>query len=269
LRWLHAIADVIGLLASILPIRENRVAARNLELCFKELDARQRRQWRRACLRETARTLFELPWIWGRSRAEVLALIESIEGAELLEMARDEGKGLLIAAPHLGAFELLNLWLSQHLDLLVLYRAPDNPAVDAWLTSGRTRFGARAVRAEGKEIRALVKHLRAGGAVGILPDQQPKRGEGEFANFFGIQAFTMTLFPELVRRYQAPVILAYAERLANGRFCLHLKRAAPAPSDVQLLNAAVESCVRALPTQYQWTYKRFSMRPEGEAKLYR
>jgi len=127
------------------------------------------------------------------------------------------------------------------------------------------------VRAEGPGVRTLFKRLREGGVVGILPDQQPKAGDGDFAPFFGIDALTMTLLPRLAARSGAAVLFAWCERIGEGapQFALHVEPADPAlsgPDLVQALvamNAHIERIARRNPAQYQWTYKRFKIRPPG------
>ena len=131
------------------------------------------------------------------------------------------------------------------------------------------------VRAEASGVRTLLKRLQKGGVVGILPDQQPKAGEGEFAPFFGRQALTMTLLGRLANRSGAQVLLCWCQRLpGNGapRFALHI---APAPAGiadadpqraVAALNAGVEAVAQRDFAQYQWTYKRYSQRPDGSGE---
>jgi KDO2-lipid IV(A) lauroyltransferase len=109
--------------------------------------------------------------------------------------------------------------------------------------------------------------------VGILPDQQPKQGEGEFAPLFGTPALTMVLLSRLAQRTGATVLFAFAERLQDGRgFRLHFLPAPPGVADPDLatavaaLNRGVEDCVRIAPAQYQWHYKRYSIRPPGDTR---
>jgi KDO2-lipid IV(A) lauroyltransferase len=117
--------------------------------------------------------------------------------------------------------------------------------------------------------------------VGILPDQQPKGGDGVFAPFFGVEALTMTLLPRLAARTGATVLYAYCERIdapgAAPAFALRIE-AAPdgiasddAAEGARALNAGVERIARRDPAQYQWTYKRYKRRPpgSGEANPYR
>ena len=137
----------------------------------------------------------------------------------------------------------------------------------------RSADNTRQVRAEGPAVRQLWKALKEGGAVGILPDQQPKLGDGEFAPFFGIQALTMTLVSRLAERTGAIVLFAWCERTsADLAFALHVE---PAPDGIAdpdpvtaatLLNGKVERIARRDPAQYQWTYKRFTVRPPGSGE---
>lgn len=269
LALLHRIGDGFASLWRVLPTRERRVAARNLELCLPQLSAAERQVLLRQTLRSAGHSLFELPWFWTRPLPKVMAAIQRIEGLDVFQQALAEGRGVLLAAPHLGAWEILNLWLATHSRLAVLYRPPRKPFLEAVFNRGRARAGALPIRAEASGVRQLVKHLRSGGVMGILPDQQPKQGEGEFATFFGQQALTMTLFPKLASSQSVAVILAYAERLPRGRgYVLHFHRADPPIADVDTLNRNIEACARALPAQYQWTYKRFSMQPGGQRSPY-
>jgi Kdo2-lipid IVA lauroyltransferase/acyltransferase len=121
------------------------------------------------------------------------------------------------------------------------------------------------VRAEGAGVRTLYKRLAAGGAVGILPDQKPRAGEGQFAPFYGRDALTMVLLPRLAMRTGATVLFAFAERLPRGAgFRIHLLPAPEGVADADpqracvALNRGVEACVERAFAQYQWHYRRWS-----------
>ena len=114
-----------------------------------------------------------------------------------------------------------------------------------------------------------------GGVLGILPDQEPPKNAGIFAPFFGVPAYTMVLVARLARRARAPVFIAYCERLSRGAgYHLHFSPISellaidPVEESVTAINRAVERCVKVLPTQYQWCYKRFRRRPPGEPPIY-
>ena len=257
--------------------REARVARRNLELIRPDLDAVGRERLLGEILRTTARQAFETLRLWTRPASRNLADIAEVHGEALFDQAIRDGRGLLVAAPHMGNWELLNHWLAMKTPLAILYRAPESAVGEAFLRRVRANAGGQVeqVRAEAAGVRTLLKRLQKGGVVGILPDQQPKAGEGEFAPFFGKPALTMTLFGRLAGRSGARVLFAWCERLPGTsppRFALHIEAAPEAIGDgdprtaVAALNAGVEAIARRDFAQYQWTYKRYTLRPPGSGE---
>ena len=273
--WLRGVGDVIAAVWRVLDARESRVARRNLQLAFPALDPEQRDSLHRAVLRTTARQALETLRLWTRAPIRNLARIRASHGVDLFDAALASGRGVIIAAPHYGNWELLNQWLAWRTPLAILYRAPASAIGDAFLRRARAGVAGRItqVRAEGPAVRQLFKHLHDGGVVGLLPDQQPKAGDGVFAPFFGMQALTMTLLPRLAQRSAATVLLAFCERIDGGPdFRLVLQPAPPALAStdpaigVRALNLAVEAIARRDPAQYQWTYKRYTLRPPGSGE---
>lgn len=275
LHWLNRIGDGIAGWWRRIDARESRMARRNLELAFPDLTPAQRDALHARIVRTTARQMLETLRLWTRPHRDNLALIREQHGVDLFDDAIASGRGVIVAAPHYGNWELLNQWLASRTPLAVLYRPPESAIGEAFLRRVRADDAGRVtqVRAEGPGIRRLFKLLRNGGVVGILPDQQPKAGEGTFAPFFGLQAWTMTLLSRLAERSGAMVLFAYCERVGDGpEFALHIEAApldiaAPDPVvAVGALNAAVERIARRNPTQYQWTYKRYTLRPPGSGE---
>jgi Kdo2-lipid IVA lauroyltransferase/acyltransferase len=269
---LRGIAGVVAALGRVTGSRESRVALRNLELAYPERTDDERAALQKAILRTTALQTLETLRLWTRPHAKNLQLLREQHGVGLFDAALADGRGLIVCAPHYGNWELLNQWLAARTPISILYRAPDSAVGEAFLR--RVRAGAadrvRQVRAEGPAVRQLWKTLKDGGVVGILPDQQPKAGDGEFAPFFGMPALTMTLASRLAERTGATVLFAYCERIGDGPdFALRIEPAHAAIADTDLvrattaLNAGVEHIARRDPAQYQWTYKRYKARPSG------
>jgi Kdo2-lipid IVA lauroyltransferase/acyltransferase len=273
---IYHLAGALGHMAAILPARPVRFARITIRTCFPEMSPREQQALARRSLAESARAVCELGafYTWKRERA--LGLVREVRGADLLETACAGGRGVIIAAPHLGAWELALLHTSSRLPVTALYRPPPDAALDRFYARGRTRFGVRLVPRTPGGIRTIVRALSEGQVVGIMPDQDPRRGAGVFVPFFGVLANTTTLVSRLAARSGAPVIFAFAERLADGAgFRLHFRPASPAVHDADVvvsasaLNLDIERLVRACPEQYLWSYKRFSVRPAGEANPYR
>jgi KDO2-lipid IV(A) lauroyltransferase len=275
--WLRGFADAVARLWVRVDARESRVARRNLELVFPELSSEQRAELHQQILRTTARQALETLRFWTHSPSANLRHLRELHGADLYNQARATGKGVILIAPHFGNWELLNQWLGSRGPFSFVYAPPESAIGNAFLLRARGSSGTvTQVRAEGPAVRQLWKILKAGGVVAILPDQQPKRGDGEFAPFFGIEALTMTLVSRLAERTGAPLLCAWCERAGDLTFDLHIELAEVAIADADLrvattaLNRMVERVARRDLTQYQWTYKRFTLRPpdSGESNPY-
>ena len=270
---LHRFGNALAALWARLDARESHVARINLGIAYPELLAAEREGRHRSILRPTARQVLETPRFWTRPHADNLALIQRTHGLALFDAALASGKGLIVAAPHYGNWELLNQWLAARTPISVLYRPPEAAVGEAFLRRVRADSAERVtqIRADGPAaVRQLLRLLREGGVTGILPDQQPKAGDGEYAPFFGMTALTMTLLGRLAARTGATVLFAYCERIGAGpEFELRIEAAPDAIADpdpmvaTTALNDAVERIARRDPAQYQWTYKRGRWRPAG------
>lgn len=256
--------------------RMRRTTLINLALCLPELDEAARIQLARRSLQHTMQTLTETGavWLWPGERS--LQLIREIEGRELLEHAKAKGKGVIVLAPHLGNWEMVGLYLNACGlgPSYQLYQPPDDPELDALILKARSRMGATMVATDNKGVAELLRALRAGHIVGILPDQVPTGAGGEHVPFFGHPALTMTLLTRLQQKTGATVVAAFAERIAGG-FRLRLREPDPAvhAADPQealaAMNRSVEALVKLAPEQYQWEYKRFRRLPADMEPVYR
>lgn len=265
LRVLHGIGSGLGRLLLWRRGRMVRNTAANLRIARPQLDGAGQETLLREVMIESGRSVSEIVKVWGAGAERALELVREVRGAALLDAALAAGKGVIIAAPHLGCWELLNYWLCRRTPMAILYRPPRIAAIEGLLRKVRGALAPEQVRADGAGVRILYKRLAAGGTVGILPDQKPRAGEGQFAPFFGREALTMVLLPRLAARTGATVLFAFAERLPRGTgYRIHLLPAPPGLSDADLgtacraLNQGVQNCVELAFAQYQWQYKRYS-----------
>jgi len=219
---------------------------------------------------EAGKGLLELPAIWLRPHETVAALVVRVSGWDLVEAALARGRGIIFLTPHLGCFEITaqyyGLRAPEAAPLTALYRPPKKKVLEPLMLAGRERRGLRLASAELKGVRLLLRALKKGEAIGILPDQAPGEGEGEWAEFFGRPAYTMTLAGRLAEATGARTLLAYAERLPRGAgYHLHLEPM-PEPlageSPARTLNRALEGLIRQCPAQYGWGYNRYKV-PSG------
>jgi len=218
-----------------------------------------------ASIAETGKGVAELPWLWCRPLAEVVASVKTCDGWEHVEAARARGKGIIFLTPHLGCFEISATYTAESIPITVLYRPPKLAWLEQVMRDGRERGQIRLARTDVGGVRLLYKALKRGEAIGLLPDQVPSKGEGEWANFFGRPAYTMTLVGRLAESSGAAVLMAYVERLPKGAgYAIHFipLEFVPDTPITRQINAALEKVVRACPTQYLWSYNRYKV-PAG------
>lgn len=219
-----------------------------------------------AAIREAGKNILELPFIWCASQQRVLASTR-VENWELVQSALDAKRGIIFLTPHLGCFEITAQIVATRTPLTVMYRPPRKAALKPLIEGARARGDLRLAPANLSGVRTLLKTLRSGGPIGILPDQVPQDGEGVWAEFFGKQAYTMTLPGKMHQMSGAPVILTYAERLPFGRG--YLLRFVPFEQSLdgtpeqqaRAINAAMEQLIARCPAQYFWSYHRYKTPP--------
>jgi KDO2-lipid IV(A) lauroyltransferase len=214
---------------------------------------------------ETGKGMLETFAIWFRPHALALKWVRECHGWEHVEQALADGHGIIFLTPHLGCFEITSLYYAAHHPISVLYRPPRKAWLLPLIHSGRERGQVTLAPTTLKGVRALLQALKRGEAIGILPDQVPGAGEGEWTNFFGRPAYTMTLVSRLALSTGAKILMAYGERLTAGEgYVIHIEPL-QAEASTANLNAAIEALVRRCPEQYLWSYRRYKI-PRGVPK---
>lgn len=260
---LHAIGAVLGVVVFLVAPRYRRRLAENLK---QSLLTQSHRHY--ICLllcnaMESGKGVVELLAAWSRPPEAIASLVRAVEGWETVEATRQSGRGLLFVTPHLGSYDIAGRWISTRLPLMAMYRPPKLAWLAPLMNAGRARAAGSVAATDSGGVRKLLKTLRSGGAIIVLPDQVPGQGDGEWAPFFGRPAYTMTLLPRLAESTGAIPILCFGERLSWGRgYVLHFSPWPAAFSgakaaDARIVNEAVESLVRQKPEQYLWSYNRY------------
>ena len=255
---LHALGSVLGwAIYGISPTYRRNLRANLRQAGYT--DARIRRQ----AIAAAGEMLAELPALWFRPHAEVAALVREVEGLEAVFAARAQRRPLLFLTPHMGCFEVTSQYAALHMPITVLYRPPKMGWLEPLMLEGRNRPNVRLVPADVSGVRAIFRALKDGEAVGFLPDQVPGEGEGDWAEFFGRPAYTMTLAAKLAEREGVQCFLAFGRRLPRGRgYAIVLRPLPPAqPGErpARHLNRALEELVRECPGQYLWSYNRYKV----------
>ena len=268
----HAFGAFLGRLVFALSPRYRRRVLENLAasgVCATPADVRRLARENAA---EIGKGATELVWSLFRPLDEVAGMVRGRVGWEAVERLRAAGRPIVFVTPHLGGYEIAGRYLWSQVPMLAMYRPHKIFWLDQMMREGRNRGaapdGTNMAPASLAGVRMVLKFLRGGGCSIVLPDQVPGLGDGEWAEFFGRPAYTMTLLGRLQEASQAAIVFCYAERRPGGEgYVLHLHPLeSPLPAErrdaARIVNAMVEKMVRACPAQYLWGYNRYK-RPAG------
>lgn len=259
LRLLHLLGVVLGWTAWLgSPAYRRRFVANARQAGFGFAQVR-------SAVAEAGKMVLETPRLWFGAIPPV-----QWDGGETIRALRAQGRGILFLTPHLGCFEVTaSSYAAEFGSLTVLYR----PARKQWLqelvSTSRSRENLTAVPTTLAGVRRMLRGLKAGEAVGLLPDQVPPEGLGVWAPFFGRDAYTMTLPARLVQQTGAALLLVWGERLAGGRgYHVHVRRfdgqlANDPVAAATQINQEMERLVRDGPGQYLWGYARYKQPRPG------
>ncbi|MDH4583945.1 lysophospholipid acyltransferase [Pseudomonas sp. BN415] len=274
-RAVQAVGATIGWLMWKLPNRSRDVVRINLSKCFPEWSPAELEQRVGQSLMDIGKTFTEsaCAWIWPAEKS--IGLVREVEGLEVLREALASGKGVVGITSHLGNWEVLNHFYCAQCRPIIFYRPPKLKAVDELLQKQRVQLGNRVAPSTKEGILSVIKEVRKGGAVGIPADPEPSLSAGVFVPFLGTLALTSKFVPGMLAGGKARGVFLHALRLPDGSGFKVILEAAPegmysenVEEGVAAMSQVVEKYVRAYPTQYMWSMKRFKKRPEGEKKWY-
>lgn len=262
---LHFLGEILGYILFYSMQKSKRRAVENI--IQSQLFSGKTTQAVRQSYIELGKAFLEIPFVWNSDNQKIAKLIQSVQGWALVETAIKAKKGIIFLTPHMGCFEITSLYYAMHYPITVLYRPPKKKWISPLVNAGRTRHNITLAEANASGVRKLIQALKKGEAIGMLPDQVPGAGEGEWADLFGKHAYTMTLASKLAEKTGATVIMAFGERLAKGKgYALHLTKV-DSIATPSLLNQAIETQIKQCPNQYCWNYHRYKVNRKSKAKL--
>ncbi len=269
LSWLpfslnRRLGSLVGRLGWLMRGRSRAVSEANIRICFPELDRVAQDALVKQSLIETGKGASELAYLWLHPD-EALRMIRRIDGDQPLRDALASGRGVMVLAPHLGCWEMVNFWLSSEFDMHAMFKPSVFEPVNELVGKSRAHFKSTLHPASARGVAGLARALKSGPVVtGILPDQVPDKRSGEIVPFFGHPAWTATLPCKLLQQSGARAFMVFAKRLPGIEgYELIIREPDAAIYDPDLaaaltaMNRSIEALIREAPEQYIWNYKRF------------
>ncbi|MFW5926630.1 MAG: lipid A biosynthesis acyltransferase [Wenzhouxiangella sp.] len=271
-RLARALCRPLGPLLRLTMARRRRIAWRNIELCFPDLDVSARRRILARHFRNLAESLAEMAMVWQRS-GRLDERFGDVVGLEHLERAREDGAGVLLITGHTTCLELGARLFGERVEAVGIYRPLRNRVLEDFQNRGRARYARRMLSRY--DLRGMVRHLRSGGVLWYAPDQDFGPDRSVFAPFFGIETATASGILELARLGRARVVPMYPlKNEDDGRVTVYIEPAfedfpgEDPVADLARFNAFLERWIRRGPGQYWWLHRRFKTAPEGEKDRY-
>ena len=269
------VGAAIGWIMWKVPNSSREVVRINLAKCFPEMDPVEREKLVGRTLMDIGKSFTESACAWICPAQRSIDLVREVEGLDVLKDALASGKGVVGITSHLGNWEVLNHFYCSQCKPIIFYRPPKLKAVDDLLREQRVQLGNRVAPSTKEGILSIIKEVRKGGQVGIPADPEPAESAGIFVPFLATKALTSKFVPNMLAGGKAVGVFLHALRLPDGSGFKVILEAAPeamystdTETSAAAMSQVVEKYVRAYPSQYMWSMKRFKKRPAGEARWY-
>ncbi|MEJ2576890.1 MAG: lipid A biosynthesis acyltransferase, partial [Gammaproteobacteria bacterium] len=272
--WLGiALSGPLGAVLRRLAGRRRRIAERNLERCFPDWSAADRAALLSAHFRALGRTLFETCWAWSAGDRRFRRVVR-VEGAEHLDTARAAGKGIMILTAHVTCLEMGGrITALAAPETNAVYRPLRSPVLEWYQNSSRSAYLSGLISK--RDLRGIVRALRANEAIWYAPDQDFGPDRSVFAPFFGIETASLEATVRLAQMSGCAVVPMYAAfDAARRRWTVRFDPplgdfpSGDTRADLARINRIFEEKIRRVPEQYWWIHRRFKTRPEGEPPFY-
>ncbi len=296
MRWL---VELIFWLAAVLPERvvpkagcgvgftlqhivrfRHRLIRRHLALAFPEYSEIERRKLLKKVYNHFGTLAIELMRLPRQSSEELLdnCIFEGVQNLRSAQ-SRAHNHGVLVLSGHLGNWELgLAAAAASGLKVAAVTKEIKGSTGQYIANRMREAHGVLSINRRAA-LRPMLSFLKDGDGVGFVLDQNAKKGEGVFVNFFGRPACTMPGLAIMAKRFNIPVIPLIFYRDEQGR---HHLRFLPELEwetvkdngneggkrdilhNTQRYTRVLEQAIQEHPEQWLWMHKRWRTRPKEE-----
>lgn len=268
---LRAVGWALGRVIFLFPTSRRKVALKNLELCFPDESAAQRKRWAQEVFVHFCQSSLDRSWVWLRS-ADLVRKRIALKGPI---QAMNDDAGTIIFTPHFFGLDAAGTRLALETTKKVtsIYTTQPDSVLDDWMKQSRARFGDVQMLNRRDGIRPIISALRKGGILFLLPDMNFGPEESIFVPFFGVPAATVPSLSRFAAMGKAKVMPAIAKMTPQG-YEIEVKPiwqnfpTQDVQADTALMNERLQEWIKAMPSQYFWVHKRFKTRPPGEPSIY-
>lgn len=271
LPWVRGLGWALGwVLYAVVP-RRRHVVRVNLDLCFPQWTAEQRKALVPRVFIAFAQAWLDRSWLWHgdpkrvRERVRLSGAVAELEGNE----------PTVVFWPHFVGMDAgwTALTLDSHRPFMTIYTHQKNRVVDDWILEGRQRFGRVRLFRRADGVKVVVSALRDGVPLCLLPDMNFGPEESIFVPFYGVPAATVPSLSRFARLGRAKVVPLLTRITPQGYEVQVLPAWRDFPSDdleadTALMNERLQDYIDGMPEQYYWVHKRFKTRPEGAKPVY-
>ena len=277
---LRALGAGLGILLWTFAKRRKHVVKTNLMLCFPELDSDSREQLGRDHFKYVVQALLDRSWLWHGIEEQIRARIKLKGDAQSMALLQDTSHEnamdpLVIFAPHFVGLDAG--WTALGLDssraLTTIFTQQSSLEMDEWVYAGRMRFGQVSLFRKVQGVSEIVRSLKSGSVLYLLPDMDFGPQDTVFVPFYGQNAATVTSLSRFAKVSKAKVLSVVTQLTPSGYEVRVSSLWGSFPSDdvqadTKRMNLELQSLIKQMPAQYYWVHRRFKTRPPGEPSLY-
>lgn len=250
-----------------------KVTKVNLKIAYPDLNIENIEKLAKLSIRESLISVYETFYTWGRSHISSSSKIFKVKNNFLLKNKFDEGNGLILVSIHNRSVDMLLKWINSQITTVSLYKRVKNKHLDKFVKRNREHDGALCYETTMLGVRNILKALKKNEAVCFAADQVPKRGMGEYINFFGRDAYSTTLVQSLAVKTKAAVLYLYINSSLTNFLSISIECCNNSIYDDSkhklLLNNDIERIINKRPIDYSWEYKRFRRHPNPALDPYK
>ena len=262
--WQVGLGKGLGWVLARLATKRTDIARANIGHCFPDLSPTEQQALVVKHFESLGIALFETALCWWGNRNQLDGLIKNVKGLEHISAAQKQGKGIILLSAHFTTLDIGGRLLVNQCSFAPVYRRMNSQIQEYFTQQGRSKGTDGAI--PHTNIKAIIRHLKKGGAIWFASDQQHQGSNSALVNFFGQPAHSATGTSTFAKLGKAVVIPFFTTRVEAGYEIELLPALDNYPSgddinDTARYHRLIEAQIARAPEQYLWTHRRFKDAP--------